>query len=124
MASHNKKIGKFYLGGIAMAPKGMAKMDVSFNLDANGILFCKARDPTTGASSNISIRSDGGLSQADIERMVKDAEANKQADMKRKELLELKNEADNSIYNIQNQVKQFQDKLSQELLDKISEAII
>ena len=77
MASHNKKIGKFYLGGIAMAPKGMAKMDVSFNLDANGILFCKARDPSTGASSNISIRSDGGLSQADIEKMVKDAEANK-----------------------------------------------
>ena len=87
-----------------MAPKGMAKMDVSFNLDANGILFCKAKDPTTGASSNISIRSDGGLSQADIEKMVKDAEANKQADMKRKELLELKNEADNTIYSTQNQV--------------------
>lgn len=87
-----------------MAPKGMAKMDVSFNLDANGILFCKAKDPSTGKSSNITIRSDGGLSPSDIEKMIKDAEANKQSDMRRKELLDLKNEADNTIYNTQNQM--------------------
>lgn len=99
MAADNKFMGEFEMGGIPMAPRGHPQIEVTFDIDANGILNVSAKDKSTGKATSITIRSSGGLNDTDIERMVKEAEAAKETDKKRREVIDLKNEADSIGYN-------------------------
>ncbi len=98
MASDNKYLGEFELTGIPMAPRGHPQIEVTFDIDANGIMNVSAKDKSTGKAQSITIRSSGGLSDHDIERMVKEAEAAREQDLKRREAIDLKNESDSMIY--------------------------
>lgn len=89
-----------------MAPRGHPQIEVTFDIDANGILNVSAKDKSTGKTQNITIRSSGGLSDSDIERMVKEAEAAKESDAQRKRVIDLKNEADQYIYNTDKQLQE------------------
>merc|ERR1711918_222238 len=104
MAADNKKLGDFELGGIPMAPRGHPQTEVTFDIDANGILNVSAKDKASGKAQSVTVRSSGGLSDADIEKMVNDAEANKEADKARRETIDLKNEADQAIFNTEKQL--------------------
>lgn len=99
MATDNKVLGEFDLGGIPMAPRGHPQIEVTFDVDANGIMNVSAKDKSTGKATSITIRSSGGLSDVDIEKMVKDAEAARESDQARRQLIDTKNEADSMIYN-------------------------
>ena len=101
MAADNKKLGDFELGGIPMAPRGHPQIEVTFDIDANGILNVSAKDKSTGKAQSVTVRSSGGLSDAQVDQMVADAEAAKEEDQKRREMIDLKNDADNSIYNVE-----------------------
>jgi len=120
MAADNKKLGDFELGGIPMAPRGHPQIEVTFDIDANGILNVSARDKSTGKANTITIRSSGGLSDADIERMVNEAEASKEADKKRRELIDLKNESDQAKYNIEKQLQEHSAKIPQNVKDQLN----
>ena len=98
IAIHNKLLGEFNLEGIAPAPRGMPQIEVTFDIDANGVVNVSAKDKNTGKEQQIKIQSSGGLSEDEIEKMVKDAEANASADKERKELIEAKNQAESMIY--------------------------
>jgi molecular chaperone DnaK len=87
-------LANFLLDGLLMAPAGTPRVELTYKLDANGILNCSAKDLSTGKSAHLAIRSDGGLSDSEIERMIREAELNKDADRKRKDLNELKNKCD------------------------------
>jgi molecular chaperone DnaK len=106
MAADNKFLGEFELGGIPMAPRGHPQIEVIFDIDANGIMNVSAKDKATNKATSITIRSSGGLSDSDIDRMVKEAEAAKEADAKRRELIDLKNESDTLSYNTQKQLQE------------------
>ena len=99
MAVDNKLLGDFELGGIPMSPRGHPQIEVTFDIDANGIMNVSAKDKSTGKANTITIKSSGGLSDNDIDRMVKEAEAARDTDKKRREIIDLKNEADTYIYN-------------------------
>lgn len=120
MAADNKKMGNFELGGIPMAPRGHPQIEVTFDIDANGILNVSAKDKSTGKAQSVTIRSSGGLSDADIERMVDDAEANKEADALRKEMINVKNDADMASYNTKKQLEEHSDKIPQNVKDQIN----
>jgi len=111
MAADNKQLGLFNLEGIAPAPKGMPQIEVTFDIDANGIVNVSATDKGTGKEQKITIQSDGGLSEAEIEQMVKDAEANKEADKKKRELVDAKNGADSLINSTEKSLKEHGDKI-------------
>jgi len=111
MAADNKQLGLFNLEGIAPAPKGMPQIEVTFDIDANGIVNVSATDKGTGKEQKITIQSDGGLSEAEIEQMVKDAEANKEADKKKRELVDAKNGADSLINSTEKSLKEHGDKV-------------
>ena len=119
MAADNKKLGDFELGGIPMAPRGIPQIEVTFDIDANGILNVSAKDKSTGKAQSVTVKSSGGLSDSDIDQMVRDAEASKEADQKRREAIDLKNEADMIIYNTEKQVQENKDKLPQNVVDQI-----
>lgn len=106
MASDNKFLGEFELGGIPMAPRGVPQIEVVFDIDANGIMNISANDKATGKSNQVTIKSSGGLSDSDIERMVMEAEAAKEQDEKKKVEIEIKNEADSMIYNTEKQLQE------------------
>jgi len=114
MAVDNKVLGNFDLVGIPPAPRGTPQIEVSFDIDANGIVNVSAKDKGTGKEQNIVIQSSGGLSDDDIERMVQEAEANADADAKRKEGIEMKNEADSLVYSTEKSLVEFGDKLTAE----------
>jgi len=116
-AKDNKKLGDFELSGIPMAPRGHPQIEVTFDIDANGIMNVSAKDKSTGKTQNITIRSSGGLSDADIDRMVKEAEAAKESDSKRKQIIDLKNEADQYIYNTDKQLQEHSAKIPQGIKD-------
>lgn len=120
MAADNKKLGDFELGGIPMAPRGHPQIEVTFDIDANGILNVSAKDKSTGKANTITIRSSGGLSDADIERMVNEAEASREADQKRREIIDLKNESDQAIYNVEKQLSEHSAKIPQNVKDQIN----
>ena len=103
MAADNKVLGEFELGGIPMAPRGHPQIEVTFDIDANGIMNVSAKDKASGKISSVVIKSSGGLSDADIDRMVKEAEASKAVDQKRREVIDLKNESDTMSYNTEKQ---------------------
>ena len=111
MAADNKQLGLFNLEGIAPAPKGMPQIEVTFDIDANGIVSVSAKDKGTGKEQKITIQSDGGLSEAEIEQMVKDAEANKEADKAKREIVDAKNQADSLINSTEKSLKEHGDKV-------------
>ena len=114
MASDNKLLGQFDLVGIPPAPRGMPQIEVTFDIDANGIVNVSAKDQATGKEQVIRIQASGGLSDDDIEQMVKDAEVNAEADKKRRELADAKNGAEALIHQTEKQVEEFGDKVSAE----------
>ncbi len=112
MASDNKTLGRFQLTNIPPAPRGVPKIEVTFDIDANGIVNVKAKDLGTNKEQSITITSSTGLSEEDIEKMVKEAEANKEADAKKKEEADLKNEAEQMIFATEKAIKDLGDKVS------------
>jgi molecular chaperone DnaK len=111
MAADNKLLGQFNLEGIPPAPRGMPQIEVTFDIDANGIVSVSAKDKASGKSQEIRIQASGGLSNADIDRMVKEAEMNADKDKKRKELIEAKNQGDSLVYSTEKSLKEYGDKL-------------
>ncbi len=114
MAADNKLLGQFNLEGIAPAPRGMPQIEVSFDIDANGIVHVSATDKGTGKEQKISIKSDGGLSEEDIQKMVNEAAANAESDKKKRELVEAKNHAEAAVFSIEKSLKEHGDKISDE----------
>ena len=123
MAMYNRTLGKFDLVGIPMAPRGIPQIEVSFDIDANGIVSVSAKDLGTGKEQSIKIEASSGLSEAEVQKMVKDADAHSDEDKKNRELAEARNKADNSIYQVEKTFKEFGDKLSEDERKKIQEAI-
>ncbi len=123
IAAHNKLLGQFDLVGIPPAPRGMPQIEVTFDIDANGIVNVSAKDKATNKEQAIRIQASGGLSDADIEKMVKDAEANAEADKKKKELVEAKNQAEGLIHTTEKTLKENSDKVSSADKDAIESAI-
>ena len=114
LVAFNKLLGEFNLGGIAPAPRGMPQIEVSFDIDANGILKVSAKDKNTGKESNITIKASSGLSEAEIEQMVKDAELNADADKKTRTLIETRNSAEAQLYTIKKDLEEHGDKITAE----------
>ncbi|WP_373696462.1 molecular chaperone DnaK [Hyphobacterium lacteum] len=122
MAADNKLLGQFDLMGIPPAPRGMPQIEVTFDIDANGIVNVSAKDKATGKEQQIRIQASGGLSDADIDQMVKDAEANADADKKRKELVEARNNAEALLHQTEKQLEEFGDKVGEEEKNAINAA--
>ncbi|GGD71641.1 molecular chaperone DnaK [Paenibacillus nasutitermitis] len=122
MAAGNKTLGRFTLGDIPLAPRGVPQIEVTFDIDANGIVNVSALDKGTGKSQKITITSSSGLSDEEIERMMKDAELNADEDRKRRELVEAKNNADQLVYSVDKTIKDLGDKVDAGEIDKANEA--
>ncbi|OCH77447.1 molecular chaperone DnaK [Vibrio breoganii] len=122
-ASYNKSLGQFNLEGIQPAPRGMPQIEVTFDLDADGILHVSAKDKQTNKEQKITIQASGGLSDDDIEKMVQEAEANKEADKKFEELVTVRNQADQMIHGTRKQIEEAGDALPAEEKTKIEAAI-
>ncbi|MBI1855830.1 MAG: molecular chaperone DnaK [Chloroflexi bacterium] len=119
MAADNKTLGKFILDGIPPAPRGVPQIEVTFDIDANGILKVTAKDKATGRSQHITITASSGLSDKEVEKMRQDAEAHADEDRKRKELIEARNQADNTAYAAEKALKEFGDKVPAEIRSEI-----
>jgi molecular chaperone DnaK len=119
MAADNKSLGKFILDGIPPAPRGVPQIEVTFDIDANGILKVTAADKATGRSQNITITASSGLSEEEVEQMKKDAEAHAEEDVKRKELIEARNHGDNTAYAAEKALKEFGEKVPEEVKTEI-----
>lgn len=122
-ASANKSLGQFNLGDIPPAPRGVPQVEVTFDIDANGILHVSAKDKGTGKEANITIQASSGLSEEEIERMVKDAEANAEEDRKLAELVASRNQAEALIHSVQKSLSEYGDKLDAAEKEKIEAAI-
>ena len=123
IAVYNKLLGVFNLDGIPPAPRGMPQIEVTFDIDANGVVNVSAKDVGTGKEQKITIQSSGGLTEAEIEKMMKDAEANASADKAKKEMADTKNQADTLIYSTEKALKDYGDKVSEDEKKKIQENI-
>jgi molecular chaperone DnaK len=123
MAVYNKTIGKFQLQGIPPAPRGMPQIEVTFDIDANGILHVSAKDRATGKEQKIRIEASSGLSESEIDKMVKDAESHASDDKARREQVEARNRLDSLVYDVEKNVKEWEDKLDQPTRDKINESL-
>ena len=123
MAGDNKSLGRFNLDGIPPAPRGTPQIEVTFDIDANGILNVKAKDKASGKEQSIRIEQRSGLSDADIEKMRSDAEANAESDKKKKELIEAQNQADSMIYAAEKAVKEHGDKAGETVKKDVEEKI-
>ncbi|GGG82300.1 molecular chaperone DnaK [Corynebacterium pelargi] len=122
MAAHNKLLGSFELGGIAPAPRGVPQIEVTFDIDANGIVHVTAKDKGTGKENTIKIQDGSGLSQEEIDRMVKDAEAHAEEDKKRREEQETRNSAETMAYQTRNFLEENGEKVSEDVKTKVTEA--
>ncbi|QNE90231.1 molecular chaperone DnaK [Corynebacterium incognita] len=122
MAQANKLLGSFELGGIAPAPRGVPQIEVTFDIDANGIVSVSAKDKGTGKENTIKIQDGSGLSDEEIERMVKDAEAHAEEDKKRREEQETRNNAENTAYQTRKFLEDNSDKVSEDVKTKVTEA--
>lgn len=122
MAADNKTLGRFMLADIPPAPRGVPQIEVSFDLDANGIVKVSAQDKGTGKTQNITITSSSGLNDEEIDRMMKEAEMHAEEDNKRKEMVEVKNSADQLVYTTEKTLKDLGDKVDQAEVDKANEA--
>jgi len=123
MAVDNKNLGNFDLVGIPPSPRGVPQIDVAFDIDADGILNVSAKDKGTGKEQNIVIRSSGGLSDEDIESMVRDAEANAEADLKRRKLVDARNDIESLVYNTQKSINEHGEKLDAQIKADAEKAI-
>ncbi len=123
MAAGNKTLGRFELSDIPPAPRGVPKIEVKFDIDANGIVHVSAKDLGTGKEQKITIQSDSGMSKEDIDRMVKEAEAHAAEDKKQKETVEIRNNADNLVYQAEKTVKDLGDKADQGQVEKVKAAV-
>jgi molecular chaperone DnaK len=112
MANQNRTLGKFHLDGIPPAPRGVPQIQVTFDIDANGILNVAAKDMATGKDQKITITSSSGLSKEDVERMAKEAEAHAEEDKAKRELIEARNQLDSLVYNIEKMLRENGDKIS------------
>merc|ERR1719354_777750 len=124
MAAHNKQLGQFSLVGIPPAPRGVPQVEVTFDIDANGIVNVSARDKGTGKEQQIVIQSSGGLSKAEIENMVKRAEEMAEQDKIQREKVEYANNAENHINNIEKNIAEYKDQLPSDEVEKIQEEIV
>lgn len=122
MAAGNKTLGRFQLTGIPPAPRGIPQIEVKFDIDANGIVNVSAKDMATGNQQAITITSSGGLSDDDIDKMVREAESHAAEDAKRKEEVETRNQADSLVYQAEKTVKDFGDKADKALVDQVNQA--
>ena len=120
MAQDNKSLGKFILDGIPPSPRGVPQIEVTFDIDANGIIKVTAADKASGRSQHITITASSGLKEAEIERMRKDAEAHAEEDLKRKELIEARNQADNMVYTGEKLLKDYGEKVPEEMKQQIT----
>jgi molecular chaperone DnaK len=123
MAADNRTLGRFELVGIPPAPRGMPQIEVTFDIDANGIVHVSAKDLGTGKEQSIKITASSGMTEEEIKRLVKDAEAHAEDDRKKKELIEARNQADTLVYSVEKNVKEFGDKIDAAEKGKIEEAI-
>jgi molecular chaperone DnaK len=123
MATDNKLLGEFDLVGIPPAPRGLPQIEVTFDIDANGIVTVSAKDKATGKEQNITIRSSGGLSETEIQKMVQEAELHAQKDQERKALIDIRNTADTSIYSIEKSLGEYRDKIPAEVASEIEAAV-
>ena len=123
MAQDNKLLGQFDLVGLPPSPRGVPQIEVTFDIDANGIVQVSAKDKGTGKEQQIRIQASGGLSDADIEKMVKDAEANAETDKARREAVEARNQAEALVHSSEKSLKEFGDKVSETERTAISDAI-
>ena len=123
MAADNKQLGQFNLEGIPPAPRGLPQIEVTFDIDANGIVSVSAKDKATGKEQAITIQADGGLTDEDIKKMMADAESNAAADKARRELVEAKNHAEALIHQTEKQVEEHADKVSAEVKAEIEKAV-
>jgi molecular chaperone DnaK len=124
MAHYNKMLGEFDLGGIAAAPRGTPQIEVTFDIDANGILKVSAKDKNTGKSNDITIKANSGLSEAEIEQMVKDGEANAEADKKARAAAEAKNAAEHQIWGVEKNLAKYGDKLDEDKRKIIEDGLV
>ena len=123
MAADNKSLGNFILSGIAPAPRGIPQIEVTFNIDANGILTVSAKDKGTGKENNITIQNSGNMSKEDIEKAQKDAELHADEDKKKRETIDAKNALDAAIYQAEKMPSEFKDKISDEDKKAIEKAV-
>lgn len=122
MAANNKSLGKFILDGIPTAPRGIPQIEVTFDINANGILEVTAQDKATGRSQNITITASSGLSESEVEQMRQEAEAHAEEDRQRRELIETKNRADNMVYSAEKTLSDLGDKVPGDLKQKVEDA--
>ena len=123
MAADNKTIGRFTLDGIPPAPRGVPQIEVTFDIDANGILHVTARDKATGKEQKIKIEASGGLSEAEIKKMVSDAESHAEEDRKRREEIEVKNRGDALAYETEKNLKELGEKIDSESKARVESAL-
>ncbi len=123
LAADNKSLGRFNLDGIPPAPRGVPQVEVTFDIDANGILTVKAKDKTSGKEQSIRIEGSSGLSEADIEKMRQDAEKNADSDMQKKELVEAQNGADQLVYAAEKALREHGDKVAEDIKKNVQEKI-
>jgi molecular chaperone DnaK len=123
MAAGNKTLGRFELVGIPPAPRGIPQIEVTFDIDANGIVNVSAKDQATGKEQSIQITASSGLSQEEIDNLVKDAELHADDDKKKRELVEARNAADSMIYSTEKSVKELGDKVDSETKSKVADAV-
>jgi len=123
MARDNRTLGRFILDGIPPAPRGIPQVKVGFDIDANGILSVSAHDQATGKEQKITIKSSSGLADGDIDRLVRDAKDHEEQDRKQRELVDLRNQADATIYQIEKSLGQYREKLGDAETSKIEAAI-
>lgn len=123
MAADNKFLGQFELVGIPPAPRGVPQIEVSFDIDANGIMKVSAKDVATGKDQSMVIQPSGGLSKTEIDNMIKNAEKFRDEDQKRRENIEVKNNLDSRIHSVEKVMSDNKDKLSQEILTQIEASL-
>jgi len=123
LVQHNKKLGEFNLEGIDPAPRGMPQIEITLDIDANGILKVSAKDKKTNKENKITIKANSGLTEEEIQRMVDEAEANKEADAKAKALIDARNQADHQIWGVKKALEEYGDKITADEKIKIEEAV-
>ena len=123
MANDNKSLGRFQLSDIPAAPRGVPQIEVTFDIDANGIMNISAKDKGTGKEQKIQIQASGGLSEEEINKMVKEAEANKEADKKKRDSVDARNQADSLVFSTEKSLKEHGDKVSAEEKKSIENGI-
>jgi molecular chaperone DnaK len=123
IAKYNKLLGEFNLSDIPPAPRGVPQIEVTFNIDANGILNVSAKDKGTGKENKITIKASSGLSESEIQKMVQEAEENAESDKKQRELIEAKNQAEGTLHTFKNDFDKFKDSVTAEEKEKAEQAI-